>query len=243
MDASFVKNYFENMRVVSDYAKAVDSVGLWASEKMLIERYIPKTAKVLELGCGAGRIAIGMARLGYENIYASDFSTNMVDVAKQLAERDSLNVEFSVQDATAISLPDETFDVVIFGFNGLMQIPKHQNRFKAMCEIHRVLKEDGLLIFTTHDRALTADYWNAERKIWSSGGNSKLLDEFGDKCYEGEHGEIFIHSPDAAEVERLLKFSGFDIVFESVRSDIAEENSAVKDFSDECVFRVVKKTD
>lgn len=120
MDASFVKNYFENMRVVSDYARAVDSVGLWASEKMLIERYIPKTAKVLELGCGAGRIAIGMARLGYENIYASDFSTNMVDVAKQLAERDSLNVEFSVQDATAISLPDETFDVVIFGFNGLM---------------------------------------------------------------------------------------------------------------------------
>ena len=42
MEQSTVKNYFETPGVVADYADAVDSVGLWRSEKIVVEKFARK---------------------------------------------------------------------------------------------------------------------------------------------------------------------------------------------------------
>lgn len=244
MDAKTVKDYFENPRVVEDYLYAAEHVGLWKSEQILIEKYVPKTAKILELGCGAGRISYGLAKLGYKNIIATDFSESMVRATSELSERSNLNFECKVCDATKICFAPELFDAVIFGFNGLMQIPKERNRRKALCEIFRVLKSGGIFIFTTHDRAVKENsfYWEAEFKQWVRGCQNPVLDEFGDIYYKGDHGNIFIHSPVEEEIAEALKYANFETIYSARRSDLAQESSAVEDFSDDCVFRVVKKS-
>ncbi len=245
MDAEIVKNYFENPNVVQDYLDAAEKVGLWESERIVIERFAPdKNCSILELGCGAGRISYGLCGLGYSDVTATDFSENMVCAASSLFEKHSYKVKAKVCDATKICFPSESFDVVVFGFNGLMQIPKQKNRQRAISEIYRVLKPDGVFIFTTHERDVkeNADYWDTERKQWKFGCQNPVLDEFGDIYYKGAHGNIFIHSPVEEEILQALKSANFELEYKAWRDEIAVENSAVVDFSDNCVFRVARKS-
>lgn len=244
MDSNTVKSYFENLNVVADYAKAVDQVKLWNSEAIIFSKYIKTTDTILELGCGAGRIGINLARNGYTNIKITDFSENMVAIAKMIAERDALNISAEVCDATKIPYLENTFDAVIFGFNGLMQIPRKDCRITALKHIRRILKDDGIFIFTTHDRDVSEhkDYWSSEKKQWEHGVQDPRLDEFGDIFYKGDHGNIFIHSPSKDEIVQSLSEANLELIYSERRSAIADEPACVSDFSDDCIFWITKKT-
>ncbi len=74
MDDFVNKKFFSNDAVILEYARAVKNVGLWNSEKILIEKFIPKSAKILELGAGAGRVSFALKNLGYENLTITDFA-------------------------------------------------------------------------------------------------------------------------------------------------------------------------
>ncbi len=238
MDAGHVKKYFEKLDVVCEYARAVESVGLWESEKLVFGRLLRPDMDILELGCGAGRIAHGLYSAGFKKITATDFSENMIDVAKAIALEHGDGIRYMVEDARQLSFNDASFDAAIFGFNGLMQIPGRAERRRAMCEAFRVLRPGGVFIFTTHDRdtPANADFWKSEKSAWDSGQRGGL-DEFGDRMYyDGSGGYIYIHSPVLAEVESDLCSAGFANVRRALRSEIAAEPSNVAEFSDECVF-------
>jgi len=243
MEQSTVKNYFETPGVVADYADAVDSVGLWRSEEIVVEKFARKDSAILELGCGAGRIGINLSRLGYSNILMADISENMVAAANEAAKREGLSARAEARDAASLPYPGESFDTVIFGFNGIMQIPKKEKRLAAFREIARVLKAGGAFIFTTHDRDLPANsqYWSSEKKQWQCGSNDPRLDDFGDIFYKGDHGNIFIHSPSKDEILGALEAAGLKPAFARRRSEIAEEPAAVLEFSDDCIFWVAAK--
>lgn len=244
MDAEKVRNYFERLNVVCDYARAVEGVGLWESEKKIFCGRIGRDSEILELGCGAGRIAHGLFRLGYKRITATDFSSNMIDVARAVARELGDSVDYRVEDARSLSFPDGSFDAAIFGFNGLMQIPGRSQRRRAMSEAHRVLRGGGVFIFTTHDRDLPSNcaYWERERALWERGGRNPDLDEFGDRVYgDGSGGNIYIHSPVLSDVEADLRAAGFCVCFRARRSEIAAEPARVREFSDDCVFWVAEK--
>ena len=64
------------------YARAAVRVGLWASERTLIERHFTPAHRILELGCGGGRVALGLLQAGYADVVATDFSPIMVSLAR-----------------------------------------------------------------------------------------------------------------------------------------------------------------
>ena len=152
MNPDTIKNYFDKPQVVADYAAAAENVGLWNSERKIFFSKIGKEEKILELGCGAGRISLGLWENGYRDITATDFAPNMVAAAREIFARRNADIKTRVCDAINPDFEDESFDAVIFGFNGLMQIPKSERRRKAVSEIFRILRRGGRFIFTTHDR-------------------------------------------------------------------------------------------
>ncbi len=243
MDSGEVKEYFEKPEVVADYARAAEEVGLWESERIVFAGRLNPSGALLELGCGAGRIAFGLEKLGFGNIVAGDISASMVGAARALAVKNGSKVRFRTLDAVKLDFGDASFESAVFGFNGLMQIPLRKNRRAAMKEVFRVLVPGGKFAFTTHDRNAerNSQYWEMEARRWAHSVQYKKLDEFGDIVYDSHAGSVFIHSPSVAEVEEDLAIAGFELEFCSRRSQIAEENAAVCEFSDECIFWVANK--
>ena len=116
-------------------------------EKMYeLIRPVVKDKTVLELATGTGLIARHIIKAA-AHIEATDASVEMIAEAKR--DNQSAKLHFSVQDMFRLPYADEYFDVVIVS-NGLHIVPQPE---KALAEIHRVLKDDGVLIAPTFTHA------------------------------------------------------------------------------------------
>ncbi len=102
--------------------------------------------QVLELATGTGLIAKHIVRSA-DHIEATDASQEMIEQAKQGVK--SAKLYFSVQDMFHLPYADQSFDVVIVS-NALHIVPEPE---RALAEIRRVLKEDGILIAPTFTHA------------------------------------------------------------------------------------------
>jgi ubiquinone/menaquinone biosynthesis C-methylase UbiE len=244
VDDKIVLSYFEGRGVLDHYEEATRRIGLWASEELVFRKcFQDQKTEILELGCGVGRISFSLWMLGYGNLTASDVSNKMVRRALNIQKERSSEINFLQSDATQLSFDNNSFDGVIFGFNGLMQIPHRANRKKAMQECFRVLRPNGKFVFTSHDRSLPKwkKFWENERKKWKIGSQDKALLEFGDRYGDTANGKLFIHVPDTSDIRKDLKEAGFLLERDVLRSRVAEESQMVKDFSDECRFWIARK--
>ena len=116
-------------------------------EKMYeLIRPVVKDKTVLEVATGTGLIAKHIVKAA-AHIEATDASVEMIAEAKR--DNQSAKLHFSVQDMFRLPYADKSFDVVIVS-NALHIVPQPE---KALAEIHRVLKDDGVLIAPTFTHA------------------------------------------------------------------------------------------
>ena len=109
-------------------------------------RPIVRHKTVLELATGTGLIAKHIVNAA-AHIEATDASAEMIAEAKR--DNHSAKLHFSVQDMFRLPYAEESFDVVIVS-NALHIVPQPE---KALAEIRRVLKDDGVLIAPTFTHA------------------------------------------------------------------------------------------
>ena len=249
--AATVCDDFNDPVAVIHYARAAHHLGLWASERTLIERYFTDpTSPLLEAGCGAGRATLGLWDAGYQNLTAFDFATELLDQARSLAaERTAGAIRFVHADATALKkchlIGDTAYGGALFLFNGLMQIPGRENRRAALRGLHELCRPGAPLLFTTHDREqnqVERALWRLEALRWERGEQDPRLLEFGDRYFEeAGTGRTYMHLPDRAEILADLVASGWTHTYDALRKVVAKESRAVRDFSDECRFWVAHK--
>ena len=109
-------------------------------------RPIVKAKTVLELATGTGLIAQNIVNAA-ALIEATDASEKMIAEAKR--GNRSAKLHFSVQDMFCLPYANNSFDAVIVS-NALHIVPQPE---KALQEIKRVLKNDGVLIAPTFTHA------------------------------------------------------------------------------------------
>ena len=209
---------YSSAPVVAHFAAAVKA-GLWPSERQLIHRYF-QPGRVLDLGCGVGRVTIPLSSMGFETV-GVDISPAMIDAARELTATENLSVRYEVGDAVDLQFADNTFDHVIFSNQGWMQIPGASDRLRVLREIHRVLVDGGLFLFSTHSRpfALTDRLWAPRWLRWYGGklfGLHRRGIDFGDLFYVRRDVEQcleqFLHIPKRAHIEKLLRAEGFQLL-------------------------------
>ena len=110
---------------------------------------VVKAKTVLELATGTGLIAKSIVNAA-AHIEATDASAEMIAEAKR--DNQSAKLHFSVQDMFFLPYADKSFDAVIVS-NALHIVLQPE---KALAEIHRVLKDDGVLIAPTFTHAGTS---------------------------------------------------------------------------------------
>ena len=107
-----------------------------------VRKYLNKDMNVLELACGSGQLSCRLAQQA-KSWKATDFSENMIAQAEKLHSINGLT--FSVKDATNLPYENGSFDAVMIS-NALHIMPNPQ---KALKEIYRVLKPNGVLFAPT----------------------------------------------------------------------------------------------
>jgi 2-polyprenyl-6-hydroxyphenyl methylase/3-demethylubiquinone-9 3-methyltransferase len=112
-----------------------------------IASLLSSSAKILDMGCGAGFLTHDMARLGHE-VVGIDLSEESLRVAEKLDKTSRVN--YVKADAAAAPFPDASFDVVC-----AMDLLEHVENPKAVIqEASRLLKPDGLFFFHTFNRTV-----------------------------------------------------------------------------------------
>ena len=116
---------------------------------------------VLDLACGFGRFSIPLARKGY-NVTGIDITPIFIERAREIADQEGLQIQFSVGDMRNITFDDHSFDAVICMWNAFSEIVDSDDQKKVIREIYRVLKKGGMGLIEVRNhrspKALTENY-------------------------------------------------------------------------------------
>lgn len=129
----------------SDYNKIADTFNRtrdWIPPDFtILEKYINKGEKILDLGCGNGRFSeIVGSKADY---YGVDVSEKLIEIAKKKYP----NGKFAVSEPLVLPFENNFFDK-IFCLAVLHHIPSKKFRRDFLKEIKRVLNPEGKLILT-----------------------------------------------------------------------------------------------
>ena len=97
--------------------------------------------RMLDVGCGAGQIAIPAARAG-AIVTGIDLASNLIDQARARAVQEGLSVQFDVGDAEMLPYPDASFELVV-SLIGAMFAPRPE---LVASELLRVCKRAGRIV-------------------------------------------------------------------------------------------------
>ena len=116
------------------------------------ELSLPRTARVLEIGCGAGLMTTALAKRGF-TLEAIDHSQAMVDLTIEHVKQEGIRnrITACTGDIHELSYEDQTFDLIV----ALGVIPWLHNFQRALTEIKRVIAPCGYIVLTM-DNALRA---------------------------------------------------------------------------------------
>lgn len=243
MDPNLAKAYYRQPEVVEHEVWKAEAIGLWKAEAKILNRVFNPNDSLLELGCGAGRIALGLWDIGYTKVLGVDFSREMIKAARRLNKGKSAGVCFHVANAGQLDFEDDLFDGAIWGDNGLMEVPRRAHRRRALSEIHRVIRPGAWYVFTTPDREYAAAqaFWDEQATLWDKGLQDKHLEDYGDLYEKTPYGTQYLHVPSREEVREDLKAVGFRIEVDVLRSRIAKESLKIQKLSNECRFWIAQK--
>ena len=129
----------------------------------LIETEWPDRKRVLDVSCGIGTQAIGLAMQGY-SVSGSDISEKEIERARQEASKRDVKIRFSVCDMrNAFAHHGSEFDVVVSCDNSLAHLLTDQDLLVAFKQMLACISVGGGCLLTVRD------YENEERAgTWSN---------------------------------------------------------------------------
>ena len=109
--------------------------------EILARMQIVPGSRMLDVGCGAGQIAIPAARNGIE-VTGVDIATNLIEHARTRAAEEGLSIQFDEGDAEQLPYPDASYDTVV-SLIGAMFAPRPE---RVAAELVRVCRPGGRII-------------------------------------------------------------------------------------------------
>jgi 2-polyprenyl-3-methyl-5-hydroxy-6-metoxy-1,4-benzoquinol methylase len=165
------KKHWEKEKIVSDFDDIYDNKGgllVRLANRFLrpsLKARIPVTIKecgdltdkkVLDIGCGSGRISFLLAKKG-ANVTGVDYSQNMINLAKKYQTTQDLpNIEFIHGDLEQFS-PDKKYDISI----ALGVVDYVDNAKEFLSKTNKLTKNKSIVSFH-----IKYSYNSLPRKLW-----------------------------------------------------------------------------
>jgi SAM-dependent methyltransferase len=148
-----------NASEIAEYYAALDY--LTPCERLLFDAYLRPGMSILDLGVGGGRTTPHLSSIASRYV-GVDYASEMIARCRKKFPQ----LEFDVANAEDLTrFSSSTFDAVVMAFNGIDCVVPDESRFRAFAEIGRVLKPEGILIFSSHNpRSIwVRASWNQQR--------------------------------------------------------------------------------
>jgi SAM-dependent methyltransferase len=115
---------------------------------------LPARARILDVGCGYGRIALPLARGGHR-VDALDLSPTLIAAAREASRAEDLPVDFRIGSMTNLPYESASFDAVLCLWSSFHELLERGEQTAALAEMWRVLARGGfgLVEGPCHDEA------------------------------------------------------------------------------------------
>ena len=144
-----------------------------------LTKLLPKNAKVLDAGCGAGVPYVRFLVESGFDVTGIDFAESML----RLAARNVPEAEFIKQDMIRLGFQNNSFDGITASYS-IIHVPKgkHSSLFQSF---HRILKPNGVMLLSAGSKEWegTEEYYGAEM-FWSHYNPEKSLELIRDAGFQ-----------------------------------------------------------
>lgn len=127
-----------------------------------------KCKTLLELACGTGQHAFELEKMGYE-ITATDYSEDLLNVAKRKAKEKNSRVKFYKQDMRNLDFRGETFDAAYCLFDSIGYVQTNFAINQVLKCVRKHLGQKGIFIFEFwHAAAMVRNYEPLRERRWKT---------------------------------------------------------------------------
>jgi SAM-dependent methyltransferase len=203
-------DYLHSGDMVRGYDEQMAESPLARADVSFCERAFPTPGRLVDLGCGTGRLAVHFAAQGFDCV-GVDLSDEMLARAKENSAAAGVRVEWKKANLVDLSgLPDGSFDYAACLFSTLGMVQGAENRAKVVASAFRLLKPGGRFVLHIHNRYFRGLGWRQVFRNWWRGliGRSDAGDMTMPQAYGGA--PLTIHHFSFGEVWRLLRRTGFE---------------------------------
>jgi len=158
----------ERLRQCYDIASPRVKQYLEAEIRAVID-YLEPDDKVLELGCGYGRVTLRLAEIS-NCVVGIDTSSDSIALARQIASLNS-RCEFLVMNAIDLSFDESEFDKVVCIQNGICAFGV--DRETLLNEALRVTRPGGRILFSTYSER----FWSSRLEWFKAQSAAGLVGE------------------------------------------------------------------
>ncbi len=145
-------DYLHSGEMVRGYDDQMAASALARADVAFCENTFPTPGRLLDLGCGTGRLCVHFAARGYECV-GVDLSDEMLVKAEENARAAGVRVEWRKANLVALGdLPEGSFNYAACLFSTLGMVRSAENRAKVMANVFRVLRPGGRFVLHVHNR-------------------------------------------------------------------------------------------
>ncbi len=204
-------DYLHDPAVARNYDASLSGTPLLEVDLQFVTEYCPRPGRLLDLGCGAGRLLVPFSRRGY-SVLGVDLSAEMLAVAREKVSSAAVPVYLVQANLAELDgLRDRAFDYAVCLFSTLGMVLGKATRRRVIDHAFRLLRPGGRLVFHVHNR-----WFN----LRTGAGRAWLLQDCWRRVRDLEHGDrimpvhqgvagLTLHLFTRREAIRLLEAAGF----------------------------------
>lgn len=188
-------DYLHSGEMAAGYEQQMAASPLAAADVRFCEAEFPAPGRLIDLGCGTGRLCRHFAARGFDCV-GVDLSDEMLAKARELSP------DITYQKANLVDLadiPDACFDYAACLFSTLGMIRGDQNRRSMLTATHRILKPGGRFVLHAHNRGFHGLGWRRFRT-----GDLTMPQAYGGA-------PLTLHHFTRREIASLFESTGFTI--------------------------------
>ncbi|MDQ0233311.1 class I SAM-dependent methyltransferase [Metabacillus malikii] len=180
-----------------------------------IKKHLPETGTILDNGSGPGRYSMELAKEGYQ-VTLTDLTPKLVELAenraKELGVVGQFNDFFAADARELTMLNDDQFDATLM-LGPMYHLQEELDRIKAVKELHRVTKTNGLVFvaFMPRIRHILTSLLYPEK--WKPNNNLDTINQFSQTgCFNHQDEGRFTGAYyfDIEEIKPFMEAQGFE---------------------------------